>query len=615
MPTKTAVPMRLRSVNAFALVAAIWIAAASVSQSAPPPSFTPTTRRFGGMQQSSHYVTMRDGVRLAVDVHLPKGLRPGERTATILHMSRYYRSLDIKGVWRPLFGAGFYTVTERDTREHMVKAGYSWVDVDVRGTGASFGKWEYPLSPDEVRDGAEVIDWIVAQPWSAGVVGATGGSYNASLAVMLLANDHPALKAVATRFGAWDMYEDVFLPGGLPATSFREGFSKLVAAFDKNRLGDVFGWAAGGMVRGVRPVDAKLLQSAQSDRANNANLADLIRPLTYRDDPVTPGQPWTSDQFSPHFVVGDRHSVPVFTYTGWFDGAMVRGAIRQFAATRAAGSRLKIGPWFHADFDNASPYAARDDDADSAADLEDLFNQHLRGIKPAIDKPMPIEYFTIGAEAWRTADAWPPGGAEPRSFYFNESRSLTNAAATIGEASDRYEVDPAVESGAARWGVAAGLGHGRKYGDRRERSALLLTYTSPPLDRALEIAGNPEVEVHISANRDDGALFVYLEDVAPDGRVRYVTEGQLRLLHRAMPRTFLRQHAKPMMPGVVEKVDVDLLPIAYRFPAGHRVRIAISGADAATFETPDSAGLGYNLYRDRAHPSRITFPSLKSQLQ
>lgn len=564
------------------------------------------------MQESSHYVTMRDGVRLAADVHLPKGLKPGERTATILHMSRYYRSLDIKGVWRPFFGAGFYTVTERDMRERMVKAGYSWVDVDVRGTGASFGRWEYPLSPDEVRDGADVIDWIVKQPWSAGVVGATGGSYNASLAVMLLANDHPALKAVATRFGAWDMYEDVFLPGGLPATSFREGYSRLVEAFDKNDLGDVFGWAAGGMVRGVRPVDAKLLPLAQAHRAGNTTLDRLIEPLVHRDDPTTPGQPWTSEHFSPYFVVGARSAVPVFTYTGWFDGAMAAGQIRQFAATRAPGSRLKIGPWFHADFDNASPYAQRDDWPESADELREFFDRHLRGIEPRVASPLPIEYFVMGAEAWRRADQWPPAGTESRAFYFSEGGSLAAEPSQAADASDRFEVDPSFESGAARWGVAAGSGRSRGYGDRREHSSRLLTYTTAPLDRAIEIAGTPRVEIHLAANREDGALFVYLEDVAPDGRVRYVTEGQLRLLHRAEPRTFRRAEARPMTAGRVEVAGIDLLPTAYRVPAGHSIRVAIGGADRGTFEVPASAGLVYTVHRDAARRSRLTLPAARA---
>ena|SRR5215469_2784802 len=67
-------------------------------------------------------------------------------------------------------------------RKLFLAQGYAWLDVDVRGTGASFGHRAYPWSPDEIRDGAEVIDWIVRQPWSNGKVGAIGTSYDGGAA-------------------------------------------------------------------------------------------------------------------------------------------------------------------------------------------------------------------------------------------------------------------------------------------------------------------------------------------------------------------------------------------------------------------------------------------------
>src|SRR4029450_5024191 len=111
MPTRTAVPIRRSSLNPpIALIVAFWVVASASHSAQPRATHTPTTRRFGKMEESSHYVAMRDGVRLAVDIHIPKGLKPGERTATILHMSRYYRSLDIKALSRPFSGAAFYTI-------------------------------------------------------------------------------------------------------------------------------------------------------------------------------------------------------------------------------------------------------------------------------------------------------------------------------------------------------------------------------------------------------------------------------------------------------------------------------------------------------------------------
>jgi putative CocE/NonD family hydrolase len=62
--------------------------------------------------------------------------------------------------------------------KRFLAAGYAWVDVDVRGSGASGGVQTSLWSDAEVKDGAELVDWIIRQPWSSGVVGALGDSYD-----------------------------------------------------------------------------------------------------------------------------------------------------------------------------------------------------------------------------------------------------------------------------------------------------------------------------------------------------------------------------------------------------------------------------------------------------
>lgn len=48
----------------------------------------------------------------------------------------------------------------------------------------------------------------------------------------------------------------------------------------------------------------------------------------------------------------------------------------------------------------------------------------------------------------------------------------------------------------------------------------------------MELAGWPIVVLQMSAATSDPAVFAYLEDVAPDGTVTYITEGQLRAMNR-----------------------------------------------------------------------------------
>lgn len=623
---------------------------------------SPTRRSFRGVESWSQYVTMRDGVRLAVDVHLPRGLAAGERTATILHMSRYYRSVDIRGLWRPFLGFGIFPITERDIREDFVKAGYSWVDVDVRGAGASFGHHDYPLSAEEVRDAHDLLDWIVAQPWSAAVVGATGSSYDGTLASLLARNGHPALKVIVPRFSGWDVYGDIFAPGGLKAAALINDWGRLTTALDRGRLSDVFGWTGGVVARGVRPVDEALLPQAMAEHARNVDLVALLRNLAYRDDPDPRpsavaqgapsgvegrGRPLTMDDVSPH-VLDDRAAhVAIYAYAGWFDGAFPRGQIRQYLANRNPGSRLRVGPWFHGGEFNASPSAnGRNNDFDHARELLRFADYHLRGIDNGFGAETPVHYYTMGEERWKSAAVWPPPGASWASFVLAPGQALVqgvrgvrlqadqrpNARTTTTPESDhdvdRYHVDPTVTTGpGSRWGLIVGTGARRGYRDRRDGARRLLTYTTRPLPADLEVTGHPVVRLFLAANATDGAVFAYLEDVRPNGEVRYVTEGQLRLVHRALSasplpndpvpfRTYHRADARSLVPGEVVEVLFDLLPTSFVFRAGHAIRLAIAGADAGAFEAllPVSP-LIYEVHRDGEHPSRVELPTYPAALR
>ncbi|MBI4519207.1 MAG: CocE/NonD family hydrolase [Gemmatimonadetes bacterium] len=604
----------------------------------------PTARSFGGIRSWSEYVTMRDGVRLAVDVHVPKGLAAEEHTATILHMSRYYRSISVRGPLRLFLGFGIYPITERDIRERIVKAGYSWVDVDVRGAGASFGHRDYPLSAEEVRDGADLVEWILRQPWSAGVIGATGASYDGAAATLLLRNGHPAVKAIVPRFSGWDVYEDLFLPGGLQAKGLLHDWAKLTSAFDEARLTDVFGWTSSVVSGGVRPVDRRLLGQAFEDHKANVDLVALLGGVVYRDDTDPRGRHVTMDHFSPHTLEASAARVPIYAYGGWFDGALPRGQIRQYLSNGHPGSRLLMGPWFHAGQFNASPYASgRNDKFDHAGEMIRFFDYHLRGIDRGFTADSPVRYYTMGDERWRSADVWPPPGAVSKTLYLapddrlvndqqpgtsSEQRSGSNGQRATSDEThgvDIYQVDEQVTSGSgSRWGLIVGTGNKRGYDDRREVDRRLLAYTSRPLERDLEVTGHPLVRLFLSANATDGAVFVYLEDVQPNGEVRYVTEGQLRLIHRQLGtspierdptpfRSYRRADGRPLVPGEVTEAVFDLLPTSFLFRAGHSVRISIAGADAGIFDAPlPVSPLIYEVHRDGRHPSRIELPAYLS---
>ncbi|HET7036354.1 MAG TPA: CocE/NonD family hydrolase, partial [Thermomicrobiaceae bacterium] len=254
---------------------------------------TPSCRtHYAGVVSSSRYLTMRDGVRLAVELYLPAGLPPGERIPAILFQTRYVRAFTLRWPFERLLpNLPAPLGTTYRTMRRFVTSGYAWVAVDVRGSGASFGHRRQEWSPEEIADGVEIADWIVRQPWSDGSIGATGISYEGIAAEFLAGSGHPAIKAVAPRFALFDAYAEAGFPGGIHHTWFTERWSRLNQALDGHRFTEVAGWPARLLGIGVRPVepDNALLQQAIEEHAANYDLHQEARGITFRDDRAANG--------------------------------------------------------------------------------------------------------------------------------------------------------------------------------------------------------------------------------------------------------------------------------------------------------------------------------------
>jgi putative CocE/NonD family hydrolase len=128
--------------------------------------------------------------------------------------------------------------------------------------------------------------------------------------------------------------------------------------------------------------------------------------------------------------------------------------------------------------------------------------------------------------------------------------------------------------------------------------------------------------LHASSTHTDGAFIVYLEDVAPDGRVTYITEGQLRAVMRRISdepplytkygphRSELRADAMPLVPGEVAELRIELWATSVLIRKGHRIRVAVAGADRDTFlRYPRDGGVPtITVQRNATYPSRIDLP-------
>lgn len=584
------------------------------------------------LRNQSLYVAMRDGVRIAIDVWLPSDLELGQRIPTIVRATRYWRALD--HVSEDLKDDRNYAEAEQ-----FNNAGYALVLVDARGSGASFGWRPYELSQDEARDYGEVVDWIIAQPWSNGRVGAYGVSYAGNTAEILAVNMHPAVKAVAPLFNDFDNFGHLVFPGGLLDHGFFEGWARSVHFLDqddicgRNRVeGEECERLRNEWATGVKPVDADsdraLLAAALAEHAANPLLYEAALEYEFRDDAfgsagvIDVGYKRSPCRYLPQI---EASGVAMLIRVGWQDAATVNGALGRYNSI-SNPQQVAIGPWDHGARNNADPFLPPDAPLEPTREEQDaqllkFFDKFLKeGRSGEIETA--IIYYTLGASEWKTTVEWPPQGFVTRRWYFAEDGGLTTQPPESEDGADRYTINYEATTGRSnRWHTNRGAGD-VIYPDRAEEDRKLLTYTSAPMERDVEITGHPLVTLYVASTHEDGAFFVYLEDVAPDGRVTYITEGELRAVMRKVSdepglywkygphRTELRADALPLVPGEVAELSFELWATSVLIKQGHRIRIAIAGADKDSFlrYPRDGSVPTITVTRNRSYPSHVDLP-------
>ncbi len=599
----------------------------------------PSAKDFGGypgyegvqyrqFKTQSLHVTAKDGTKLAIDVHLPKGLPPDTKLPTIMKVTRYWRAWWLR--WpmslkhKDAFVA-FYT-----------RHGYAVVTMDVRGTGASFGTCSLPYTLQEALDsGGDVVQWIIEQPWSNGKVGAQGVSYQGNTSAMLPIANHPAVKAVVPRFIEFDEYTDLPFPGGICNTGFIRKFSEATQAMDVHdtrKLEELFdvGWFQRWVIKGIRPVDGdrrrKLLRAAAVEHAGNGDLMAIANSVDYRDD-IPEGHTNNVEDISlhTHREAVERSGVAYYLWGSWTDACTANSTLHHFF-TYGNPQRAVIGAWNHgarhdADQFNPADTAVWPSREDQMRDCLRFFDHHLKDVDTGVMSEKILHYYTIGESQWKTTAVWPPEGMAMQRWFLTDGFGLGKQAPSTSAGADEYPIDFTATTGTTNcWHTQFGGGD-VVYDQRREQLAKTLSYRSEPLTESMEITGHPVVTLHVRSTHEDGAFYVYLDAEAPDGSIVYITDGQLRALHRKVSdeeppyrtwvpyHTFKRADGAPMAPGEVTEVTFGLLPTSALIPEGYRLRVSIAGHDEDNFTRyPAEGNPVITVERNAAYPSCIDLP-------
>jgi hypothetical protein len=537
-------------------------------------------------------IPMRDGIRLAADLFLPGGPGPHPVLVALSPYGKEIQSLPVPP--QPPTSPVYAREIEAGDPRYLTAHGYAHVIADVRGTGKSEGVYRGWMSPDEARDGYDLVEWAAAQDWSDGKVGMVGVSYFGAVQLATAALRPPHLKAI--------------MPLNAPADYYREGSHHggiLHTFFDYIYMVYARGQAVSDVVEQSSEDElAAIVERLSSDpdlsmypglynTAVNPNRSPLFFDLLANafDGPFY----WERSAYRSY----DQIEVPFYTGSGWWAYAHMhlRGAFQNFEGIDAP-KKLYIESRVEADAPMDEAYNA---------EVVRWYDHWLKGVENEIMDEPPIRLHVRG-RGWRDEHEWPLRGTDWTELHLRRFGRLTPEPEPV-EGSDDVFVQPPVEV---------------------QPAVAICDYVTDPLQDPVEVVGPAALTLYAAIDSTDTNWMAAVLDVAPDGAEVELTRGYLKATHREVDdarstpwRPFHPHlHADPVEPGRVYEYRIELSPLATVFKAGHRIKLSISCLDHPMWPPPDlelghdhqpwhvcrKATVTHTILRDRQRPSRLLLP-------
>jgi len=593
--------------------------------------------KYKGFITTSHYIKVRDGVKIAIDLSLPKKLPPNEKISTVIIQTRYWRAKVFKRPFKWLIGEAEHPKIVKT----CTKLGFAVVGVDTRGSGASHGTRPYPYSVEEVKDGADIVNWIISQPWSDGNVVTCGNSYKGGTSELAVTLAHPAIKCAQIKHTpGWDLYAHTAYPGGVFNLKFMQLWSNLGRQLDQTTgkallemkpYNPTFAKIAAAIVRGVKPVDTgneeDNLENIAKIHLVNKHPYDYFEVAKYRDDPMD-DEGMIMDNISPFTMKDKFHKlkIPLYTIGSWWDSTTADVTILRFLHLDNPHKAV-ITDFDHKSIHRASPYFSHKAKAHPNEELQ--VKDWVKFFKDCIDNKFEnkkeLYYFTMGEEKWKKTTTWPPENQVKVPWYFNDNNLLSETKPNTETGADDYKVDFTSGTGLRnRWFTLLSLPI--NYSNREEEDKKLLLYRSKPLEEDMEITGYPIITLHLKTTHDDGMVHVHMEFLDEEDKVHWITDGQFRFMHRKIStdappykilvpyHSFLKKDALPVVPGELMEVKFALHPTSILLHKGARLQVAIGGADKDAFKRyPAEGNPKLTIERNKIQASCIELPIIRKK--
>jgi uncharacterized protein len=495
--------------------------------------------------------------------------------------------------------------------------GYHVAIQDVRGRGGSSGDF-YPFR-SEARDGAETIAWLHKHPACNGRIGMYGFSYQGATQLLAAVEQPEGLQCIAPHMTAIDLYHGWFYHHGALRLSSTLGWGIQMLREDARRKN-----LRGASDRLEEAWNNVRTQPMHVPYGTHPAIADPALPSYVRDwfAHREPDSWWSEQDISTRV---ERIQIPALHIAGWFD-TYLEGSIAGYLALRnGAGSEfarenqfLIAGPWIHIPWGDRAGDASFGEAANLSTDeiLLRWFNHWLKDSGEFANEPK-VRYFSLGRNEWRTGNEFPADASHPLYLHGagaansrkGDGRLLPDAPSN-GEPRDIFVCDPEVPVFAP--------GGPQALSGPFDQAALelgnnVLVYTSEPINREMEVFGQPRVRLYATTSAPHADFTAKIVRVTPNGRAEFLSIGIAR-------SSWLFRDAG-YEPDKTHLWEFTLEPIAFTLAPGERLRLEIASSAFPLYDrnpstnTPPQLADNWNWSRSTqqilhsdAHPSALYLP-------
>jgi uncharacterized protein len=531
------------------------------------------------------YLTTRDGIKLAIDVHPPTAPagEPGlpvplpsigglPRLPGATYAPPYPTLIEYSG-----YG---YADPAGPVNGIAVLAnlmGFAVVDVNMRGTGCSGGAYDF-FEPLQNLDAYDVIETIAHQPWVLDhKVGMMGISYGAISQLFAAQLDPPDLEAISP-LSTIDATATTLYPGGILNTGFAVAWAEQRQeeaepagpnsgqpyAYQQIQSGDQT-CAQNQVLHGEA---ASLLAKIKANSHYVAKVADQLDPITFVHKinvPVFMACQWEDEQTGGHCPDLVQHftgtKLKWFTFTNgahvdsldpatfdrWYDFLELfvahQAPIDNQAAIRAAAPVIYQSAMGLPSNDEVTlppdpiqeipTYSAALSAFEALPSVRILFDNGA-GASPSGDTTAGNPY--PGFE--QSFSTFPIPGTRAQYWYFGPKGSL-NAAAPKRKGINWYKSSPKAvplsdygpnnEAGGL-WGNASQW----QYNWAQNPAGTAVSYLTAPLASNTTVIGAGALHVWVRSSTPNVDLQATISEVRPDGKETFVQDGWIRASERKL---------------------------------------------------------------------------------